>query len=313
MAHTIKTLLRAAKDKLPYIRSLRAYVDNAGAFPPGHYYSPTPSREEVERAITRARAEAGRKGVPPGIALNEEKQFELLRIFATFYDDLPFPEEPSPCCRFYFRGSSPFPYPDAIFLYSFLRYAQPKQIVEVGSGFSSAVILDTVDRFFPERPKITFIQPYPINLNSLLRPDDHNKVTVHVEKVQNIPLDSFAALNAGDFLFIDSSHVVKCGSDVHFLLFEVLPRLPVGVYVHFHDVFRSFEYPEYFLSSGWYWNEGYFLRAFLSNNNAWAIRFFNNYIRVAAEDFLKEKMPLCVKNIGGSLYIQRTAEDLFTS
>ena len=91
---------------------------------------------------------------------------------------MPFPEMPSPSCRFYFRGS-PFPYPDAIFLYSFLRYAQPKQIIEVGSGFSSAVILDTVDRFFPQRPKITFIEPYPINLNRLLRPDDRNNVTVH--------------------------------------------------------------------------------------------------------------------------------------
>ena len=130
-----------------------------------------------------------------------------------------------------------------------------------------------------------------------------------MEKVQNIPMDTFAALNAGDLLFIDSSHVVKCGSDLHFLLFDVLPRLPVGVYVHFHDVFRSFEYLEEWLSSGWYWNEGYFLRAFLSNNNAWAIRFFNNYVRFAAEDFLREKMPLCVNDIGGSLYIQRTAKD----
>jgi hypothetical protein len=293
-------------DKLPYIRTLRKSADAAGAYAPGHFYSPIPNREEVAEVIAGIRARSTDNGALPGIVLNGDRQLQVLKTFESFYRDLPFPEEQTDGCRYYYRGS-PYPYPDAIFLYSFLRYAKPKQIIEVGSGFSSAVILDTVDRFFAEPPKITFIEPYPVNLKRLLRPEDTPKVTIVTERVQKIPVELFASLNSGDLLFIDSSHVVKCGSDVMFLLFEVLPRLPVGVYVHFHDIFLSFEYPEEWLLDGWYWNEAYFVRAFLSNNNAWEICFFNNYVRTVAEEFLAAKMPLCLRDVGGSLYIRKVA------
>ena len=68
------------------------------------------------------------------------------------------------------------------------------------------------------------------------------------------------------------------------------------------------EYPEEWLLQGWYWNEAYFLRALLSNNQAWEIHFFNNYVRTAFEDFLAAKMPLCLRDVGGSLYIRKIAE-----
>ena len=98
---------------------------------PGHYYSPIPSREEVSEVVTRIRAEQTGRSEPAGIRLNGDKQRDLLKAFETFYKDLPFQEEQSDSCRYYFR-QSPYPYPDAIFLYSFLRHVQPKQIIEVG-------------------------------------------------------------------------------------------------------------------------------------------------------------------------------------
>ncbi len=55
-------------------------------------------------------------------------------------------------------------YPDAIFLYSFLRETKPARIIEVGSGFSSAVMLDTIDRFFPKAPEVTFVEPNALRL-----------------------------------------------------------------------------------------------------------------------------------------------------
>ena len=91
------------------------------------------------------------------------------------------------------------------------------------------------------------------------------------------------------------------------MLFEVLPQLPIGIYVHFHDILETFEYPEEWLLGGRYWNEAYFLRAFLTNHNAWDIFFFNNFVRNRFEKFLEEKMPLCLKDIGGSLYIRRVS------
>jgi methyltransferase family protein len=275
----------------------------AGAFPPGHFHSPIPDHTELLRHVEWMKAE---KLEVRDIRFNHQQQFGTLEAFAAFYDDLPFPVSQSDACR-YFYDQGVFCYPDAIFLYCFLRHMRPSKIIEVGSGFSSAVILDTVERFFPVPPQITFVEPDAIRLNRLLREKDRETVHILEQQVQNLPLDLFRCLGPGDLLFIDSSHVLKCGSDLQFVLFEVLPQLPVGVYVHFHDVFEKFEYPEGWLLRGWFWNEAYFLRAFLTNNSAWEIYFFNNYVRRQFEKFLEQKMPLCLKDVGGSLYIRRVS------
>jgi hypothetical protein len=81
-----------------------------------------------------------------------------------------------------------------------------------------------------------------------------------------------------------------------------------GTYVHFHDIFHTFDYPTDWLLRGLYWNEAYFLRAFLANNSAWEIYFFNNYVRTCFEDYLAAKMPLCLKDIGGSLYLLKNSD-----
>ena len=47
------------------------------------------------------------------------------------------------------------------------------------------------------------------------------------------------------------------------------------------------------------------LRAFLAYNTEWKIHFFGNYAGFAFEEFIAEKMPLCRRDLGGSLYIQR--------
>jgi predicted O-methyltransferase YrrM len=226
----------------------------------------------------------------------------------TFYKDLPFPEQQKPDFRYYYQNDW-YSYADAIFLYSFLRKNQPGRIVEIGSGFSSAVMLDTVERFFSRRPAMTFIEPYPERLKSLLRREDENQVAIMERKIQEVPSEIFSSLEPGDFLFIDSSHVLKCNSDVQLLLFDVLPHLAPGVFVHFHDVFYPFEYPSAWLKEGRYWNENYFLRAFLSYNCEWDIYFFNTYAAFAFNDFLHEKMPLCARNPGGSLYLRRKMKE----
>jgi hypothetical protein len=136
--------------------------------------------------------------------------------------------------------------------------------------------------------------------------DDWNRVTFLQEGVQDMPLSRFTSLEAGDLLFIDSSHVLKCGSDLQFLMFDVLPHLPVGVFVHFHDVFDGFEYPAHWLLSGMYWNEDYVLRAFLTHNRDWEIVLFGDHAVRRQPDWFTKHMPLCLKDPGGSLYIRRT-------
>lgn len=126
--------------------------------------------------------------------------------------------------------------------------------------------------------------------------------------MQEIPLDKFKALQSGDLLFIDSSHVVKCNSDLHYLFSKLMHTLADGVIVHFHDVFYPFDYPSEWLMQGRYWNENYFLRAFLSDNRKWDILFFNNYVGMEFDKYIEGKMPLCRKGAGGSLYIRKVCE-----
>jgi hypothetical protein len=300
-------------EKISYLRNLHQRMNNQdqtiknqGMFPAGHYYSPIPDTNEVFEYIkSRKPLSLGL----PDVKLNNEKQLELLNDYVRFYKDLPFPEKKHLDYRYYYDNEW-YGYGDAIFLYSFLRKHEPKKIIEVGSGFSSAVMLDTLDGYSSSRPEITFIEPYPDRLKSLLQGDDEKHVKIIDKKIQDVPVELFSSLGRGDLLFIDSSHVLKCGSDLQLLMFEILPILPPGIFVHFHDVFYPFDYPSEWLKEGRYWNENFFLRAFLSYNSEWSVYFFNTYVVFAFYDFVKDKMPLCIKNPGGSLYIKR--EELLT-
>jgi predicted O-methyltransferase YrrM len=297
----MKRVIKALINRTPFFKDLIKQVRKQGAYPAGHYYSPIPSNEDV---LAYVKSRMPPDSELPGIELNKQGQHALLSEYVHYYNEIPFSDEKTPEQRYYYDNIW-FSYSDAIFLYCFLRKNMPKRIIEVGSGFSSAVILDTIDSCFSEQPEVTFIDPHPERLISLLRNGDREQVRLINKKIQEVPSDLLLALNSGDFLFIDSSHVVKCGSDLQFLMFEILPRLRSGVIVHFHDVFYPFDYPSEWPMEGRYWNENYFLRAFLSYNYSWSIRFFNSYVHFMFSDLIKEKMPLCVKNPGGSLYIQR--------
>lgn len=300
----MKQIINKILCRTQLIKQLKIQMKDEGAFPAGHYYSPIPSREEV---LTYIKSRKLPSSELIGIELNAQSQYSLLNEYVLFYKDLPFPERQSSELRFYYENDW-FSYSDAIFLYCFLRKYAPKRIIEVGSGFSSAVMLDTIDCNFFRNPEVTFIEPYPDRLVTLLRKGDKQRVTLIDKKIQDVPFDIFSTLEANDLLFIDSSHVVKCGSDLQLLMFEILPHLKPGVFVHFHDVFYPFDYPSEWLNEGRYWNENYFLRAFLSYNSEWRIVFFNTYVHYMFGDLIKEKMPLCAKNSGGSLYIQRHQE-----
>lgn len=273
--------------------------------PPGHFYSPIPDRAEVGRRrevlFERRRPEL------PGIDLNLERQEELLRAIRTVYDDLPFDEHPSSDasgCRYGFDNDQ-FSYADAICLYGLLRHLAPRRVVEVGSGHSSALMLDVRERFLHGQLELTFIEPYPERLRGLLREGDHAHVRILEQPVQDVPRAEFEALQDGDVLFIDSTHVSKTGSDVNHLYLEVLPLLARGVWVHVHDVHYPFEYPEEWVEQGYAWNEAYLLRAFLCFNSAYRIQLFPTYAQLFHEAWFRAEMPLCLRNPGGSLWMRR--------
>lgn len=268
---------------------------------PGHFYSPIPSLDEI-----RARENEIFAPPPaslPGIDLRAEEQIALIRELAAFYGDLPFPRAQSAERRYWFDNWA-YSYADAIYLYSMLRQLQPRRVIEAGSGFSSAAMLDTADRWLPQT-SFTFIDPDTSTLDALLRPADRERVTVTRARLQDVPLERFDVLTANDILFIDSTHVSKTGSDVNRILFDILPRLASGVHIHFHDVFYPFEYPKEWVYEGRAWNEDYILRAFLEFNDTFEIVLFGTWLARFHRDLLAELMPLTLENPGGSLWLRR--------
>ena len=271
-------------------------------FPPGHFYSPLPSREETAEAFAR-----GGFGPPfPAIDLNETGQAARLERFASFYAEQPFPEERTQGRRFFLNNPS-YGHFDAIMLWCMLREARPRRIVEVGSGFSSAAMLDLNEHVFGGGVQFTFIDPDMARLRPLLRPGDEKRTTLIEKRVQEVPLDPFRALGENDVLFIDSSHVSKIGSDVNRLFFDVLPALAAGVLIHIHDVAGNLEYPREWLDEGRAWNEQYLLRAFLMNNRDYRIELFTGWLFNTRHAWFREKMPLCARGGGGQLWLRKLA------
>ena len=268
--------------------------------PPGHFYSPLPSREEVAQAFAR-----GGFGPPfPGLDLNEAGQLARLQRLAQIYPSQPFPEEPVPGRRFHLNNHS-FAHLDAIMLYTMLRDAGTRRVIEVGSGFSSAAMLDANEHALGRALEFTFIDPDMSRLRPLLQPGDLERCTLIEQRVQDVPLETFRALRENDVLFIDSSHVSKIGSDVNWIFFNILPVLAPGVIIHIHDVAGVLEYPRERFEEGRVWNEQYLLRAFLMHNSAYRIELFTSWLRNLHRPWFAAHMPLCLVGDGGQMWLRK--------
>ncbi|HVJ81926.1 MAG TPA: class I SAM-dependent methyltransferase [Planctomycetia bacterium] len=271
-------------------------------FPPGHYYSPVPDpklvRADAARIFDRNRRHL------PGIDMNDEGQLALLDAFAPLVAENDFPESKIDGQRYYYVNDW-YPYGDAICLYSMLRHRRPGRICEIGSGYSSAVILDVNDRYLGGKMRCTFVEPNPERLLAAVRPDERDRIALIRRPVQEVPVEAFAELEAGDILLIDSTHVSKVGSDVNYLFLEVLPTLKPGVAVHVHDVWFPFEYPPEWIERGIYWNEDYLLRAFLQFNSGFKVIFCNTYMQRFFPAEYEASMRIQRRGNGGSIWFER--------
>ena len=270
--------------------------------PPGHYYSPIASLSEVKSNEDRIFRTMEREIL--GIDLFEAEQLDLLSQFGTYYAELPFGDYKQENLRYFFENPS-YSYSDAIFLYCMMRHIRPKKIVEVGSGYSSCAILDTNELFFDNEISCTFIDPYPQLLLSLINDSDKDRVKIIQKRLQDIEVERFSMLSAGDMIIIDSTHISKVDSDVNYIFFKLLPHMNRGIYVHFHDIFYPFEYPKEWIYEGKAFNEDYMLRAFLQYNRTFKVVLFNHFLESFHRDKFLKEMPLCLKNCGGSIWIRK--------
>jgi len=269
-------------------------------WPPGHFYSPIPSLEQVSRREKMIWSAPPRKLA--GIELGEEKMVELFRKVSSFYSQQPWSDHKRENVRYYFVNDN-YSYGEALVHFGMMREFRPRRVIEIGSGFSSCVTLDTNELFFDDRIQLTFIEPYPALLYSLMKAGDAQKVAIVPGDLQDVDPRRFEELEENDILFVDSTHVSKVDSDVNHIIFDVLPRLKKGVIIHFHDICYPFEYPKAWIYQGRAWNETYMLRAFLQYNAGFEILMFNSFMGLFYPGMLSDHMPLMANNAGSSIWL----------
>lgn len=288
---------------LPAAKFLRLCIGilRSGSFPfltfagPGHFYSPVPSLKDLHIVDdTEFDALKLSTNSVSGINLNVESQLRLVDELATYHDAMPFPDHQLNSNRYYFDNSF-FSYGDAVALYGILHLYRPNKIIEVGSGFSTALMLDTRSRSKQISFQLTTIDPYPDRLINLVEKDDESSFTLHQEIVQKVPIEIFEQLESNDILFIDSSHVGKLNSDLLDILFRILPVLQKGVLVHFHDIPWPFEYPLQWFKEGRAWNEAYYIRSLLQGSSDFEILLFNDFLISRHAELLQNKLPYMLK------------------
>lgn len=235
-----------------------------------HYYEPLPSFGEIDREklLRRRLSDAIDWNVEGMLALNDE-----LAAHSDEIDQL---------------GLPGFTELDAAVYYALLRHVRPARVIEIGAGDSTRVATTALARNGREgRPgTVTCIEPYPSPLLAGL------PVELVARGLEDIDLDLFRSLSAGDVLFIDSTHTVKYGSDVCKEVLEILPVLQSGVLVHFHDIFFPYDYPpDWLIKRRLSWTEQYLVEAFMAYNSAFEVLYANHLMSVDHPEAVSRLWP----------------------
>lgn len=281
-----------------------------GAIPlPVHFYSPVPDIDDLRsRNVWAARSALG------GVDFAPERQLALLHELGSAYgSECDWPAKPTEDGRFFSENGS-FSFGCAASTHCLIRSYKPRRVIEIGSGRSSQVIaaaLAANEREQDAQAQYTIVDPYPsVLLGAIADP----KPQVIAEKAEVIDMAMFDALESSDILFVDSGHVVRTGSDVNYLILDVLPRLKPGCVVHFHDIGLPFEYPETYATNPSFrvlWTEAYLLQAFLAFNHSYEVLLGMAYLMSSHGAEIRQAFPHFdpaeAAAVSGSFWIRRTA------
>ena len=294
-AVTLRAVRRAGVGRLTFVKKTLLRV---GVFPiADHYYEPMFNEKNLRQPLDADRN-------LPGIDLNVDEQLNFLTKIK-FRDEIN--------CRWKDYASLPefcilngsFEGGDADYWYSVIRYFRPKRIIEIGSGYSTLIARQAIERnnFDDEMYHCEHICVEPYEQSWL----EGLGVKVLRVCVESVPLDFFDTLNENDILFIDSSHIIRPQGDVLYEFLELLPRLRKGVVVHIHDIFTPKNYSHSaIIKDVLFWNEQYLLEAFLTNNSDWKILGAVNYLKHNYFEKLRVVCPyLRQDNEPGSFYIRK--------
>lgn len=254
-----------------------------------HFYEPIPDIRELQqrKKIWESESEL------IGIEMNVAEQLNLVRqVFPGFKEEYEFPKQKTATPYEFYLGNGYFEAIDAEVAHCMVRNILPRRVIEIGSG-NSTYLLARACLLNKERSgtatELFVIDPNP---NETVAKGFPGLTKLTQEKAENIELTFFMQLDDGDILFIDSSHVVRTGSDVNYLYLEILARLKPGVNVHVHDIFLPYEYPrQWVLESHRFWSEQYMMQAFLTYNYAYKVLWSGSYMHVHHPQELKATFP----------------------
>jgi hypothetical protein len=251
-----------------------------------HFYEPIPDTRMLKDDLWQKTSEL------VGIDINEESQINLLSMFSSEFKEEyeSFPRNKTSLPYQYYVNNGTIESVDGEILYCMIRHFKPKKIFEIGSGnstyLSAHAILKNKEEDNDYKCELVAIEPYP---NDILKVGFPGLSKLIPKKVQDIPVSEFKKLLENDILFIDSSHVLKIGSDVQYEYLEILPRLNKGVIVHVHDIFLPSEYPkEWALKNYIFWTEQYLLQAFLAFNDSFEVLWAGSYMHLRHPDKLEK-------------------------
>jgi len=236
-----------------------------------HFYSPIPDIKDLEQ-----RRVWERKSNLAGIDFRNDYQVAYLKQLGEMHGcECYWPQDPTDDPHQFYTNNDCFSFGCAAILHCMIRHHKPRRLIEIGSGNSSLIISAALRRNEEERLNspcdYTIVDPYP---GDRVRSGLPALTRIINERVELLPEELFSGLEANDILFIDSSHVVKTGGDVNYLILDILPNLSSGVIVHFHDIELPYEYSKVYATNPafrMFWTEAYLLQAFLSCNDHWEI------------------------------------------
>jgi hypothetical protein len=186
---------------------------------------------------------------------------------------------------------------DPLVLHSLIRFHKPKLVVEIGSGYSTRVIARAAR--LNASTQVVVVDRYPGEVVREGIPGVDQLINADVHEAEP---SIFARLGQGDILFIDTSHVVRCASEVNYLFFEVIPRLNPGVMVHVHDIFFPNDYPRsWVVDLKLFWTEQYLLQAFLAFNSEFQVLFCNSFMAARHTDEMRSIFPQS-PHVGGTSF-----------
>lgn len=265
---------------------------------PVGYSSPVPDTRALSRELWKRRFDGA-----GGLELDSDTQLVFLERLAPWAHELDSIDDDRPDEHGFSWSNGQFNRTDATIYYCLLRERRPGRILEVGGGFSTLIACRAATR--NGATEVICVDPAP---RAALADGVPGLARLVRAPVQDVDLAEFAALAAGDVLFVDSSHVSRVGSDVNRIVLDVLPSLAPGVLVHFHDVFLPWDYPEEWVRRQHFWNEQYLLHAFLLLNDAYEILWTANLVGTERADAVRRILgiPSGVDVRGSSVWLRRT-------